>query len=329
MNLWTEYRQYDSTEQLLYGLAAVFTLWFALALAMRAKKKSAFREWGEAGFTAVWLALGIRILLVEAYSIPSESMVPTLLIKDHLLVSKTTFGWHLPYTQRRVFKFRDVKRGEIVIFVPPHQPKLSYVKRCVGLPGDQVQVIAKRVYINGQLTEVPFSYGRLQALAPASLEPLDAQRRAYQAMRVPQIEDLRRHGRDAEANMESYRTTWLGPFELPPNGTYYLEAAAVFVRAYGRLLDAPAPGTFELLPKDFKAPKPGPGAAQPDWTADHELGNRDYFGPYTLKPGEYWMMGDNRDNSSDSRYFGPVSEVALRGTPLLRYWPLDRAGLVH
>ena len=59
----------------------------------------------------------------------------------------------------------DVKRGEIVIFVPPHQQQMSYVKRCVGVPGDSVQVIAKRVYINGQLTEVPFSYGRLTALA--------------------------------------------------------------------------------------------------------------------------------------------------------------------
>jgi len=301
VNLWNEFLQYDSTERLLYGLAVVFTLWFAVALALRLKKKNPAREWAEAGFTAVWLALGIRILLVEAYSIPSESMVPTLLIKDHLLVSKTTFGWHVPGTQGRILKFRDVKRGEIVIFVPPHQPKLSYVKRCVGLPGDKIEVIAKRVYINGQLTEVPFSFGRLAALAPASMAPLDAQRRAYMSARLPQVDALRRKGKNEQADAESYRTSWLGPFDLPPAGTYYLEAAALFVRAYARLLDAPGPGTLELLPKDFHAPKPGPGSAQPDWSAEHDLGNRDYFGPYTLAPGEYWMMGDNRDNSSDSR----------------------------
>jgi signal peptidase I len=61
--------------------------------------------------------------------------------------------------------------------------------------------------------------------------------------------------------------------------------------------------------------------------ADRHLGNRDWFGPYTLASDEYWMMGDNRDNSSDSRYFGPVKAEALRGTPLLRYWPLDRLGI--
>ncbi len=59
------------------------------------------------------------------------------------------------------------------------------------------------------------------------------------------------------------------------------------------------------------------------------MGNHDWFGPYTLKDGEYWMMGDNRDNSADSRYFGPVRWEALRGTPLFRYWPPSRMGLVR
>lgn len=329
MNLWHEFMQYDGTERFLYGVAITFTVWFIAVLALGVKKKHWSREWAEAGFTAVWLALGIRILLVEAYSIPSESMVPTLLIKDHLLVSKTTFGWKVPFSDRRMLKFRDVKRGEIVIFVPPHQPKQSYVKRCVGLPGDSVQVIAKRVYINGQLTEVPFSFGRLTALAPTSMAALDSERRAYLAQRLPVIEALRKRGSLQAAEAESYRTTWLGPFDLPPAGTYYLEASATMVRAYGRLLDAPGPGSLELYPQAYKDAKPGPDSPQPNWTAEHGLGNRDYFGPYTLQPGEYWMMGDNRDNSSDSRYFGPVKEAALRGTPLVRYWPLDRLGLVH
>ena len=326
MNLLQQYMEYDFTERLLYTAAAVTTLWFILALVSKKDKKHWFRDWGEAGFTAVWLALAIRALLVEAYEIPSESMVPTLLIQDHLLVSKTTFGWHLPFTHGRVLKFRDVKRGEIVIFVPPSAPKQSYVKRCVGLPGDTVEVRNKLVYINGQLAELPTSYGRLTKVAPTALEMLSSQGRAYVDSHSPQIQALRAAGRMAEAARLGYQTTWLGPFQLA-SGTYYLEAAPLFVRAYGRLADAPGVGEFETFPKNYQDPKPAPDSKQPDWMADHHLGNRDWFGPYTLAGDEYWMMGDNRDNSSDSRYFGPVKADALRGTPLLRYWPLDRLGI--
>jgi signal peptidase I len=324
--LYSGFMEYDLTERFLYVLAAGFTVWFAFAfwLKLRGKvdRKHWFHEWGEAGFSAVWLALIIRALLVEAYSIPSESMVPTLLISDHLLVSKTTFGWPNPLGPGRLLKFRDVKRGEIVIFVPPHMPKLSYVKRCVGLPGDTIEVRNKLVYIDGVETEVPFSYGRLTALTPSSLNVLESQRQDFAARRVPEVEALRG---SAGYNAAFYQTAWLGPFSLPA-GTYYLEAAAAFVRPYARLLDSATAGVFETATKGDVEPVV---TGQPNWTRDHGLGNRDWFGPYKLAPDEYWMMGDNRDNSLDSRYFGPVKAGALRGTPLLRYWPLSRAGFVH
>jgi signal peptidase I len=325
-DLFKNFRQYDSTEQFLYALAAIFTVWFALAFLMRRagrlEKKHAFYEWGEAGFSAVWLALIIRALLVEAYSIPSESMVPTLLIDDHLLVSKTTFGWPAPFGTGRIFQFRDVRRGEIVIFVPPNQPQVSYVKRCVGLPGDTVEVRDKIVYIDGRETEWPFSFGRLNEVAPSSLKALNAAREQFMAR--PDVVALREAGTSATM-AELYHTTWLGPYVLP-TGTYYLEAAAAFVRAYARILDLPKAGTYETQPKGYVEQV---APSQPDWARDHHLGNRDWFGPYTLASDEYWMMGDNRDNSLDSRYFGPVKSWELRGTPLIRYWPLDRAGFVH
>jgi hypothetical protein len=138
----------------------------------------------------------------------------------------------------------------------------------------------------------------------------------YLAARLPQLKQLSA----ASAQLAAQQTTWLGPLTVP-EGTYYVEAAAVGQRFYGRLADAPKIGHFELWPKDFHTPP-----SIPDWSRDHGLGNRDNFGPYKLQAGEYWMMGDNRDNSSDSRYFGPVPEENLRGTPLIRYWPLDRAG---
>ena len=322
--LWQQFMEYDSTERLLYGLAALFTVWALLALLLKVDKKHWFRDWAEAGFTAVWLALGIRVVLVEAFEIPSESMVPTLQIHDHLLVSKTTFGWHIPGIKGRTLQFRPVRRGEIVIFVPPSAPKESYVKRCVGLPGDTVEVRDKRVYINGQPAEVGTSYGRLTKVAPSALNTLSVAGQDYINAHLPAVKAAQARGDQALAAKLAYQTAWLGPFDLA-TGTYYLEAAPIFVRAYAKLTDTAAVGDFETFPKGYVEPHVA-GSKQPMWTTDHNLGNRDWFGPYKLGPDEYWMMGDNRDNSSDSRYFGPVSGEALRGTPILRYWPLDRIG---
>lgn len=325
MGLIRWYLEYDFTERLLYGLALLFTVWFLAAVAMKKDKRHWFRDWGWSGFSAVWLALIIRALVAEVYSIPSESMVPTLLISDHLLVSKTSFGWHVPFTQGRFLRYRAVRRGEIVIFVPPHAPKQSYVKRCVGLPGDSIEVKAKQVFINGAPAEVPFSFGRLAEIPAESLPALQSAREAYLAKHQPRIQALLAKGERERAHLESNRTTWLGPFALT-KGTYFVEASVNFQRAYGRLIDAPQVGAFETLPKDFRSPSE---ALQLDWARDNGLGNRDWFGPYKLKPGEYWMMGDNRDNSSDSRFFGPVREEDLRGTPVVRYWPMDRMGLLR
>lgn len=328
LGVWNALADYDFTERLLNGLAVVLTVWFALALTARLRGKIKhehwFHDWSWSGFSAVWLALIIRATLVEAYSIPSESMVPTLLISDHLFVAKTTYGWHVPFTKGRFLKFRDVKRGEIVIFVPPTAPKQSYVKRCVGLPGDTVEVRNKQVFIDGKLAEVPYSYGRLsgESLPPGARESLLSARQSYLEARLPQLQALEKGGAagQARAQMEAQRTTWLGPLQTP-DATYYLEAAAVFQRPYGRLADMPKVGKLEIWPRELSSP-----AGMPDWARDHKLGNRDNFGPYKLQPGEYWMMGDNRDNSSDSRYFGPVPVENLRGTPLVRYWPMARMG---
>ncbi len=317
MGILQWYLEYDFTERLLYGAAALFTAWFIVALILRKDKAHWIRDWSEAGFTAVWLALGIRMLLLEAYAIPSESMVPALLVRDHLLVSKLSFGWHVPFTKGRVMQFSSPQRGEIVIFVPPHQPKQSFVKRCVGLPGDLVEVRDKHVFINGRDAENDRSYGRLAAPAPGAVPALRVEAQALIKRRQALgSEDLRR------------ATEWKGPIQTV-SGSYFLEGNAYQVVAYARLTDTPLAGVVESLPKGFEAPDMQAFRQQTgDWSKGAKLGNRDWFGPYQLGPGQYWMMGDNRDNSSDSRYFGPVPTENLRGRPMLRYWPIDRMGLV-
>ncbi|MES2201180.1 MAG: signal peptidase I [candidate division FCPU426 bacterium] len=296
---------FDGVEQLLYGVAALSTVWFGLALATRAKKEHWFREYGEALFVAVWLALAIRATLVELYSIPSESMVPTLLVKDHLVVSKAVYGWHLPFSKGRILEFKKPKRGDIVIFVPPKDPQKSFVKRCVGIPGDQIEVRDKILYVNGQASEFWTSYGFLRDVPAANRDAAMASARSVAS-------------RPSLKKLEFRVHEWLGPQTIGKASYVFGADSGAQVIAAARLLDGAEAGVFQTFPKDYKQPDIHQG-----------LGNKDWFGPLKLGPGEYWMMGDDRDNSADSRYFGPVPEENLRGTPLFRYWPLDRIGLVR
>lgn len=310
------YFGYDSVEFALYAAAIFSSYWFAIALWRKVPKEDWFRDYGESLAVAVWAALAIRATLLEVYSIPSESMVPTLLIRDHLVVSKTTYGWHVPFTKGRFLKFRDVKRGEIVIFVPPNDAKKSFVKRCVGLPGDQVEIRAKKVFINGKEAELETSYGALSTMAPEVEKVLRPMAEQYQIRREAEARAKGLSPGNPRFADFVRQTSWLGPTPTA-KGWANLEASLAYMRPYGRLKDSPSVGELANEKK---------GQAQSMMWGG--LGNKDWFGPYVLKPGEYWMQGDNRDNSSDSRYFGPVPEENLRGTPLFRYWPVGRIGLL-
>ncbi len=317
MGIWQWFQGFDGVEQFLYATAFISTIWFAAALIAKAKKEHWFREYGEALFVAVWLALGIRATLVEVYSIPSESMVPTLLIKDHLVVSKLSYGWHLPFTKGRVLQFKKPKRGDIVIFVPPNDEQKTFVKRCLGVPGDLIEIRCKKLFVGGKPAELETSYGELKSLAPSGEKAIRPLFEAYGSRRSLELQQLKTKSGQEAFLREAQKREWLGPLSTTA-GTYNVDASPFNVRVYARLADIPSAGELNCLPPRMDEPKIWGGK-----------GNRDNFGPYQLKPGEYWMQGDNRDNSSDSRYFGPVPEENLRGTPLLRYWPMDRMGLVR
>jgi signal peptidase I len=102
---------------------------------------------------AVMIALFIRWLFVEPFRIPSGSMIPSLLIGDQLLVNKLVFGPNLPFTTRKLWLPRAPKRGEVVVFRYPKDPKTDYIKRVVGLPGDKIEMRDGILFVNDQKIE--------------------------------------------------------------------------------------------------------------------------------------------------------------------------------
>jgi signal peptidase I len=199
-------------------------------------------EWVKSILIAFVLFLFIRTFLVEAYRIPTGSMEESLLIGDFLLVNKAVYGARIPFTQRRLPAFSEPKRGDIVVFVPPHVEDQNYVKRLIGTPGDTVEMRGKALYLNGVLLAEPYAH--------------------Y----------------SSEPEVYSHRMDWQCEF-LPAN-------------------------------------RP-PGDCRP---------TRDNWGPVVVPPARYLMLGDNRDDSEDSRYWGFVDPAAIKGKPLVVYYSFQPVG---
>ncbi|MBI5167059.1 MAG: signal peptidase I [candidate division NC10 bacterium] len=134
------------------------------------KKKSVWREYAEAFVIAVVLALVIRTFVVQAFKIPSGSMLPTLQVGDHILVNKF------------IYKFTRPERGEIVVFKFPQDEGRDFIKRVIGLPGETVEVRQKRVYINGRLLEEPYAIHQDSAVYDNPHSPRDN----YEPILVPE-----------------------------------------------------------------------------------------------------------------------------------------------
>ncbi|PIE55787.1 MAG: signal peptidase I [Desulfobulbus propionicus] len=185
------------------------------------EKKSAIRENLEAIVVAVILALIIRTFVIQAFKIPSGSMLPTLQIGDHILVTKFIYGVKVPFSGKVLIPVKQPQANDIVVFRYPQDPELDYIKRVIGVEGDVVEIRDKKVMVNGK----PFN-------------------------------DL--HG------------TWTDTRILPASA-----------------------------------------------------GPRDNFGPVTVPPNKLLVMGDNRDNSFDGRFWGFVDLKAVKGKALVIYWSWD------
>ncbi len=218
-------------------------------------RKSKSREWIEAVFIAVILALLIRAYVVQAFKIPSGSMKETLLVGDHILVNKFIYGTNIPFTDKRVLIFDPPKRGDVIVFSFPKNKEIpectsfsknistrmgnvfssgnpfhlfkddcrDFIKRVVGIGGDKIEIKKKVVYVNGIALPEPYT---------------------------------------------------------------------VF--------------------KDDK----------------FENGQRDNFGPFIVPRMNYFVMGDNRDQSYDSRFWGIVEMEEIKGKAFIMYWSWNKDGSI-
>jgi signal peptidase I len=124
---------------------------------IKEKVKSQIREWAESIIIALILALLIRTFVIQAFKIPSGSMIPTFEIGDRIFVSKFIYGARIPFTDIRLPAVRQPIRGDIIVFVSPETPKKDFVKRLVGLEGETVEIRNGNILINGNIVEGPDS----------------------------------------------------------------------------------------------------------------------------------------------------------------------------
>jgi signal peptidase I len=117
---------------------------------MSTQKKSAIREWVESILVAFILAMIIRTFVVQAFKIPTGSMRPTLFEGDIILVNKFIYGAKIPFTKFSLPAVRQPKRGDIIVFIYPDNPKKDFIKRLVAKEGEAVEIKGGTIYVNGQ-----------------------------------------------------------------------------------------------------------------------------------------------------------------------------------
>jgi signal peptidase I len=198
---------------------------------MSMTKKSNWLEFLEAIVIAFILAMLIRFFVVQAYQIPSGSMLDTLLIGDKLLVNKLSYNLKIPFSDRVLARLGDPEAGDIVVFTfpdpDPSNARKDYIKRVIGLPGDTIEMRDNVIYRNGEKMDEPYA----------------------------------RFTRNFRSGPDYYRSP------------------RMFVQ-----------------------------------------GNSHSFAPFTVPGDQYFVLGDNRDNSEDSRYWGFVRREAIHGKAWRIYW---------
>ena len=136
-------------------------------------KKSIYWEYAESIIIALVLAFVIRTFVVQAFKIPSGSMEPTLEIGDHLLVNKFIYGIKIPLTSINLFPWKDPQRGDVIVFIFPLEPNKDFIKRVIGVGGDTLSIVNKKIHINGVEVPDPHAVYRENMILPGDLQKLD------------------------------------------------------------------------------------------------------------------------------------------------------------
>ena len=223
-------------------------------------------DWTAGLFPVIISVFFLRSFIVEPFKIPSGSMIPTLLVGDLILVNKFHYGLRLPVLNTKITEGDKPQRGDVMVFRYPPKPSLDYIKRVVGVPGDTLAYLNKRLTINGQ---------------------------AVPTESVPEFfdEDAMRYFKQYEEKLGSQSHRLLNDEQRP-----------AFV-----------PGADKF-----------PGSEGCDYTIEGVT--------CKVPEGHYFMMGDNRDNSMDSRYWGFVPEKNIVGKAFfvwMNFGNLKRVGPFH
>ena len=148
---------------------------------MKTRTKSVIREWVESIIVAFILAMVIRTFIVQAFKIPTGSMRPTLLEGDIILVNKFIYGAKIPFTDWRLPAVKAPKRGDVVVFIYPQDPKKDFIKRLVATPGESVEIKNGTIYINDKPLFDPvfsrryyYNYGELAKEGQKIVVPADS-----------------------------------------------------------------------------------------------------------------------------------------------------------
>ena len=119
------------------------------------------------------LALFIRTFVVQAFKIPSGSMLETIQLGDHILVNKFIYGIKIPFIDKTLIHIKNPQHGDIVVFIPPHEPHKDYIKRVIGVPGDVIEIRNKKLYRNGELVTAPYEIHTDSMIYPKGTNPRD------------------------------------------------------------------------------------------------------------------------------------------------------------
>lgn len=145
---------------------------------MKEKKEQTFWDYAKAIVIAIIIAFFFRAFVVQAFKIPSGSMKPTLVPGDHILVNKFIYGINIPFTGVKI-KVSHPKVGQVIVFKFPYaskydlQPGIDFIKRVVGVPGDKIQIINNRVFVNGNLYKCQFAKWTDNKILPSYASPRD------------------------------------------------------------------------------------------------------------------------------------------------------------